>query len=352
MTLLRAELARVAHRRITMVTLALSVVVVALMGGVTFFQHRGGAPDLAAATSQADFYTDQCLTSYAENSFGMTDAEIEQTCFNDPQWFVVDENYHITSLLQSYSTVGEEWSVVRAQYLTRTPFTALDGTAGEVAAVGFNGTLTDVAIGLALVVSLLGASYIGADWRSGVIESQLVRVPARGRLAAAKLGAAAIAASVLTVITMSLVVVAMLPAAQWRGGFAGIDGRFWLDVAAVIGRAAVVSALFALVAASITFVARHTAAGVTTVLLAFIGGGVIGTLSWGGARLLGLPQNAAAWVGQGDVARWVNFATPGGGYESWNVSSYGWSTAGMVLAVATLLVVAVGTTTFQRRDVA
>ncbi len=347
MTLLSSELRRVSSRRLTRATLVVGGLALAAAGAVTFVQHSASVPDMALATQLADDNHQSCLADLSGS--GMTTTEIEDNCFMDPMWFVEDNNFYLAGVVHGLGDAP--WTDVRAEVTTRTVIE--EGNTGlEGPAWGFSGSLAAFGSVVALTGAMLGASYVGADWKSGVIESQLVRQPNRPRLMAAKIASSGIVVSAMAVLFSTAFVAVMVPSAIWRGGFRGTGPAFWTDVALMVGRISLSAALLAMLAAAAAMLARSTVAGVVAVLAGYIATGIIGGIGGSFASMIALPQNLASWIGLGDVTRDVTGELQTGGYyEVWTVPGHSWVIAGALLIAAAVLANATAAGAFHRRDV-
>jgi len=346
MNMLRAEIARITHRRITKAAIVMAVVGVSIAGIVTYMTHTSTAPDIALAESLAAQNSADCLTSYATNNYGLSQSEIDQACVSDPAWFVTDKNFHLQSMLSGNGS--EPFAQVQATTAARYDYPELGA---QSAAYGLSNTLAGAGIVLTLAAAVLGASYVGADWRSGVMESQLVRQPNRLKLFGAKFIAIAIATGLGAALAAAATLLATIPSAIWRGDAANTGADFWIAAAQMIGRIGFAAALFAVIAAAVAMAARNTAAGVGVGLVAFIVGGVVGGLGGSWTRFVDVPQNLRAWIAQADVGYWFSRSTPGGGTETWQLLGHGWFAAGLLIAAAAVAVSALSGGSFIRRDV-
>jgi hypothetical protein len=110
---------------------------------------------------------------------------------------------------------------------------------------------------------LVGASFIGADWHAGTITTQLTWEPRRLRVLAAKAAALAILVPIGCTAVMLVLGVALVPAAQWRGSFDGVDAQWSASLLSIAGRGALLALLAAEVGFAIASLARNTAAALT-----------------------------------------------------------------------------------------
>lgn len=345
MSLFTSELQRITHRRAAKAAVVIAGIGIVAVGALTFATHSNASPDLVAAKATADQYTADCIDDYARDEGGMSPTEI-QACVSDPAWFVEDQNFYLQSMLFS-SGPNEPFAQARDSAFARTPYPEI----GEKSnASGFNSTLASIGVLLALGAAALGATLIGADWRSGVIESQLVRQPRRTRLFTAKFAAIAAATGLFSASVAGLMTLATVPAAVWRGSTANTGAEFWFEVAAMTGRIGLAAAVLAVMGAAAAMTARNTAAGVGIGLFAFIVGGILGAMEGGWTPFLAFPQNLGAWIAMGDVSQVLVHESKG--QSNWyQIMGYGWLGAGLLLATVMAAMTAIGGGTFLRRDV-
>lgn len=350
LSLLGTELRRIRHRRVTIVTAGLLAALLALAGFRTFLASSNAAPDLAAAEAEAAFHMEECRTIVTADGGSLSDADLAAMCFVDPQWLIVDEAFHLQSLLAGNGTVA--WADVREQALSRQSWEVDSaGTIRESPADGFGGEMVSFAVLVAFVAAALGATYVGADWRSGVIESHAIWVPDRRRLLGAKLAAVGVSAVALSVVTSVGLLAVLAPSAIWRGDAAGTGGDFWVDVVATGSRAAVATAAFAVLAAAISMVARSTAAGIVGLFGWSIVMAIFADQVGGWTAYLSPFANVQAFIAQGDVAVLETVRLAGGGSESFYAASHGWFAAGLVAATIAVGAIGLSGTTFARRDI-
>src|SRR6266568_420469 len=91
--------------------------------------------------------------------------------------------------------------------------------------------ITDIfkhlSVWFAIIGWLLGASYIGAEWRTGMMATLLTWEPRRVRVMVAKVIAAVFVTFVVVMVLQALLVGALYPAAAYRGSTAGTSAAFW-----------------------------------------------------------------------------------------------------------------------------
>jgi len=346
MSLFSAELHRITRRRVAKGAVGIAGVGIVAAGALTFMTHSNAAPDLVAAQAAADQNTVECLRSYAADAYGMSASEIDTACVSDPAWFVNDQNFYLQSLLTGGGT-NQSFDQARDQAFARTSYPEIGE---ESNAYGFASTLAGVGVLVALGAAMLGATLVGADWRSGVIESQLVRQPNRQRLFAAKFGAIALTTGLSSAVFAGLLAAAMVPAALWRGSTANTGVDFWLEVASMAGRIGLASAVLAVIGGAIAMTARNTAAGVGVGLFAFIAGGIVGAMEGSWTPFVAVPKNLGAWIAKGDVS-WTFIQESNGSSNWYEVMGYSWLGAGLLLITVMTVMTFIGASTFVRRDV-
>lgn len=346
MTLFRAELARIARRRITKAATVVAVLAAVAIGAVQFFTHSDAPVDWAAANAEAEANTAACMSSMEQNPSGMDATAISDMCYSDPAWFVVDKNFYLQSMLVSYTLPSFDEAHQTAFY--RQDYPELNAKSG---ASGYTSQLAGWGVLIAVGAAVLGASYVGADWRSGVIESQLVRQPRRLRLFGAKFAAVGMAAGFLAAFAGAAVLASVIPAAVWRGQTSGTGSAFWLASAAMIGRIALAAVVFAVVAGGIAMIARNTAAGVAVGMVTFIAGGIAAALTGAWTRFISLPSNLVAWIAQGDVTYTFIRQDEAGYSDYYQLYGHHWVVAGALMALAAAIVATLGASSFAYRDV-
>ena len=149
------------------------------------------------------------------------------------------------------------------------------------------GTLEGTTVPFVLASWLLGASFVGAEWRAGTMATLLTWDPQRIRVILAKALAAALAAAALTFVLQCAIGAMLLPAA-FKHGSATINGPWLRFVGGLLGRGAALAAMASVVGLAIGSIGRNTAfgLGVGFVYLAILEGGLLGNLFPGMRRWL------------------------------------------------------------------
>jgi ABC-2 type transport system permease protein len=183
-----------------------------------------------------------------------------------------------------------------------------------------------------------GATYAGAEWRTGTITTVLTWEPRRLRLHAARSLAAALLAFVIATAVQVVFLLSFVPAVLTSGTAAGTDAPFWLDLAVAVVRTSALATAAVLIAIALATVARNTAFA------------VIAVSAW----VLVVENMVRGLVPS--VSRWL-WAENVGTVMIWGQLSdvdfdRGPASAAATLAVYVALTVVAGTLSFTRRDIA
>ena len=130
----------------------------------------------------------------------------------------------------------------------------------------------------AIVAWLLGASFIGGEWRSGSFATLLTWEPRRTRVMVAKALAAVIVSFILVMVLQALLVGALYPSAVYHGTTAGANGAFWRSFSYLGLRSGGLAAGAALAGFAIGAIGRNTAAslGAGFFYIAVVEGAIVG----------------------------------------------------------------------------
>lgn len=155
-----------------------------------------------------------------------------------------------------------------------------------------------LSVWFAIIGWLLGASYIGAEWRTGMMGTLLTWEPRRVRVMVTKVIAAVFVTFVIVMMLQALLVGALYPAAAYRGSTAGTTEAFWRSFSYVGLRSGALAVLAAILGFAAGALGRNTAAGLGTgfVYLAVIEGGLLG----------GLIPSIRPWLIVGNAIVFVN----------------------------------------------
>jgi ABC-type transport system involved in multi-copper enzyme maturation permease subunit len=132
----------------------------------------------------------------------------------------------------------------------------------------------------AIIAWLLGATLIGAEWRTGSMATLLTWESRRTRVMVAKAFAAVLVSFVIVMVLQGLLVGALYPAARFRGSTAGATHAFWRSLGYLGLRSGGLAAGAALIAFAVSSLGRSTAAalGAGFGYLALVEGALLGAL--------------------------------------------------------------------------
>jgi ABC-type transport system involved in multi-copper enzyme maturation permease subunit len=122
-----------------------------------------------------------------------------------------------------------------------------------------------------LLSVVFGSTFIGADYIAGALGGQLTFEPRRTRMFASKAAAVAAGSAIVTIALLLVVCGALVLIAETRGVVGHLDASWYAHRLGDLGRVTLCCAAIAVLAYSLTMIARRTVAGVITFLaLAFI----------------------------------------------------------------------------------
>lgn len=303
--LLRAELRRVAARRLVRRTVLLVIAAIAI-GGIIAFVTTSSLSDAdyrqRVATAEAqqkaqDTRARACLQAHGVKPGEDFSNDIARQCLPDGRIEAHDPRFH-RSRLKSL----------------------LQGSAGGLAIIGW----------------ALGATLIGAEFASRSMTTMLTWETRRTRVIVAKTAVVIVTVAGLAAATLIAVALAMLPALIVHGAPLRPDDPSFATLAGVIARGTVLAALASGMGFAIATVGRNTAAALGAgfayiiVLENILGGALRRWRSW---LLLG---NAIVFVSGSDV----------------DVPGRSVAGAGLVLAGVTAALLLGAATAFRARDIA
>ncbi len=188
-----------------------------------------------------------------------------------------------------------------------------------------------------LLVVVIGASAVGAEYRAGTVGTILTWEPRRVRLLAARLAAAAIVAMVFFLVVHAAFIGAWALGVAINGRSGGADAGFWRDLLLLLGRATLLAGALAVVSGAVTTLVKNT-------------GGAMGI--WFGyliaveGILRGQVDSAIPWfltINVGAFYAWETVAQNG--------QSVSAGPAGLRVALYVVLLGGAALAVFQRRDV-
>jgi ABC-2 type transport system permease protein len=230
MRLVRAELRRIAARRLVRVTLVLAGVAIVL-GGVFAFASSGSISPAtyrqrARVADAQDHARDQraraCLAAHGVKPGDDFSNQIAQECLpNGGRITAADPRFHRARLSD-----------------------LLKGTSGV----------------LAIVAWALGASLVGAEFASRSMTTLLTWETRRRRVIVAKAAVVVVTMAAFAAMALVALAVALIPALTLHGAPLRAGDPGWASIAGVIGRGAVLAALAAGMGFGIAALGRNTAA--------------------------------------------------------------------------------------------
>ncbi len=303
------EARRVAARRLVWAFLVLAVVGIAVASTIVFFRHQRLTPEnRAAALQQAEQHRTRDVNACANGEFGIPESDLPPGL--------------------SLREFCDQKAVPPASYFIRDPRYHYVQTRDAV--MGVN-------ILLMLLLGLIGASMIGAEWHAGTVTTLLTWEPRRIRVLVAKALAVALFAFFASVLLQALLGLALLPAGEFRGTMDGVGSAWLRDVTGVVLRGGVLAALAAVGGLAVASIARNTAFAIG---VAFAWLAVIEPI------IRGLRPRWEPWLLASNAARFI-----AGPVENVPLPARSTLMAGLVVAIysGALLVAAIGA--FRARDV-
>ncbi len=246
--LLRAEVRRLTSRRLTRILGGLALLVVLLVEGRVFTESNR---DLDAARrraeQQASGYTDEASFRELCESMKAGDAvPIEVDCASpEARQYVMGQN-----MFGSPEDYYRDPRLLGRQALP-------DGARA-------------VAVGVAILAFLVGASFVGADWHHGTMQALLFWEPRRPRVLLAK-ALALVAVAVAFAAALQAVVYALtFLTAATRGSTEGVTAGLQMSVLLTALRGMIVVAVTALLGYAVSGLARITAASLGVAFVYFV----------------------------------------------------------------------------------
>jgi hypothetical protein len=194
------------------------------------------------------------------------------------------------------------------------------------------------ALALTLGGLIGGSSVVGAEWKAGTVTTVLTWEPRRGRLHGARTASAGILAFVIAFALQIAFLAAFLPAVLVHGTTTGVDVPWWFSLVATMARIAGIAACSAVIGTALATVGRSTAFAIVAAWLWLaVAESIIRGLKpdWGRMLLGNSATTVLTWSPiEGDQA------------------VFGIGASALVAFAYVLVIVAAGTVSFSRRDVA
>ncbi len=214
---------------------------------------------------------------------------------------------------------------------------------------GLDSYFLPIAALLPLMAFVIGASYFGADVKTGTIEQILTWEPRRARLLAARLVSAFVGVAFLVALLAVLYVILTFVLATLVGTTDGTNAEFWTNVAGAVLRLAVAGGLFGAFGMGVTVLTNNSLASIVGFIIYwFIIDSLIGVF---------LPRlsvfspitNATAFANGSSVERLSGSVFTG---NAETIVSHGPAAAGLILLAWVLGALVLSALVFQQRDIA
>lgn len=222
----------------------------------------------------------------------------------------------------------------------------VDDIAGGVEALDLLGPVTAL---LPLMAFVIGASYIGADSKTGMLEQLLTWEPRRLRFLAARVLSLFIGVFILAMALAAFLVVLLYVLAALTGSTDGTSGEFWGNVAIIIVRTGVAAGLFSLFGMGVTLLIDNSVGSIVGFVIYWfiIENFLVAAFLPRVAPYLPI-ANADAFASGRDVER-ISGSVFSDDFEL--VSVHGYVTAGIVLALWVAAALVLSSVAFVRRDI-
>lgn len=331
MRLLGVELTRLRWRRTVLALLAAAILIPLVIGAAVVWDTRPvSTADLVAAQEMAD--------QQADDPFVLD--EIEQ-CVADPEMYGAPVGTDVQQACEEMMLPQAEW------FISRTPL--------DLSSM-INDLGPAIPILLVVLMLLLGATFVGADWASGSMSNQLLFEPRRTRVWAAKAAAVALVAAVTAFVVQLGFWAALALVARSRD--VSVNPEVWDSLVGIIGRGTLLVAGAAIVGFSLTMAFRSTVATLGLLFAVTVGSTIlIATLPLqGNNERWMVPTNLSAFVLNGTDYYNTQEETTCSQEDGEEMVCTGMSRLGVGGASAYLGFILVGTgalgwQSFRRRDV-
>ncbi|MCP5028051.1 MAG: hypothetical protein GY929_17385 [Actinomycetia bacterium] len=204
---------------------------------------------------------------------------------------------------------------------------------------------------LPVMAFVIGASYIGADLKTGMIEQLLTWEPRRLRLLMARTFAAVAGVAVIAVLLSILWVALFYGLAATTGTTDGTTGELWRNIASMGLRTGVAAGLFAALGLAVTLLVNSSVGSIVGfVIYWFIVENIVITLFVPRVAVYLPITNASSFGSGNDVEQVAGNAFSEQGPDL--VSHHGYLASGVILVGWVLAALVASAVVFQRRDVA
>ena len=223
----------------------------------------------------------------------------------------------------------------------------VDDIAGGVEATSILGPVASL---LPVMAFVIGASYIGADLKSGMVEQILTWEPRRLRFVTARIVAGLVSTAVIAMILAALLVFLLYLLAALVGTVDGTSGELWGNVAAAVGRTGLAAGLFCAFGVAVTLLLDSSVAAITGFVIYWFIVESFLLSTFLPKVAVWLPVTNASSFGSGADVEHIDGSVFSGDFEI--VRHHGYLMAGLVLLVWVAVSVVGAGGVFSRRDVA
>lgn len=313
MRLVKVELTRLLGRRAVVVLTVLGALIVgAIAAGVLYYARPVSDAERAAAVAEAERY-------------------------NAEPWMVKDIE-HCERRGNTTDFCEQQLLLEPDQFMQRMPLDVANGFEDWVIA------MTGV---LAMLALLIGSTFVGADYSSGSIGTQLVFQPGRSKMWSAKSAALAIGLTCFAALILTAANGTIYAAAKaWDRP---VPDPVVGDWSAAVGRGLLLVVAAGIGGYAIALLARHTAAALGLIAAYGIAGEAVARAIWPDSERWLLSNHLIAWVG-GDwkLERWDACASADCVPDIMPFTTVG---AGTYLGLLAVAAAVASWAVFRRRDV-
>jgi ABC-type transport system involved in multi-copper enzyme maturation permease subunit len=121
-------------------------------------------------------------------------------------------------------------------------------------------TTQNIAFPLFFLAFAVAASFVGAEWGTGMMTTTLTWEPRRGRVLLAKIIPAVVVLGTAAVVLLTFLAIAYIPIGALRGTTAGMTGAFWQHLSGLWLRAGLLAAFGAALGVGLATLTRNTVA--------------------------------------------------------------------------------------------
>lgn len=223
----------------------------------------------------------------------------------------------------------------------------VDDIAGGVDATSILGPVSAL---LPVMAFVIGASYIGADLKSGMVEQILTWEPRRLRFVAARIVAGLVSVALIAMLLAAFLVLLLYLLAALVGTVDGTSGELWGNVAAAVARTGLAAGLFCAFGVAVTLLLDSSVAAITGFVIYWFIVESFLVSTFLPKVAVWLPVTNASSFGSGNDVEHIDGSVFSGDFEV--VEHHGYVMAGVVLLAWVVVSIIVASGIFTRRDVA